>query len=148
MNLELNHLAPYLPYELKGQVFEYKIDYTNKRYEELTGIENWQEKNSRWDLTTKSNSRITICSFKPILRPISDLNLEIEFKDKKFYPIDELAEIDEVVVLQYSFEFFETSMKYLPHWIVEQLLEWHFDVFKLIEKGLAISIHDVEQADA
>ncbi|HFG0578877.1 TPA: hypothetical protein ACGFUY_002743, partial [Flavobacterium psychrophilum] len=134
MKLELKHLAPYLPYKLKFKRQDYIYIHM------LLGI-------SFEDIIFELG-KTPIKFIKPILRPISDLNSEIELNGRKFYPIDELAEIDEVVVLQYSFEFFETSMKYLPHWIVEQLLEWHFDVFGLIEKGLAISIHDVEQADA
>ena len=82
--------------------------------------------------------------FKPILRPLSDLTKEIEVNGEKFLPLDELAIIEEVVCLQYSTEFFETSIKYLPNWIIEKLLEWHFDIYELIEKGLAIDINTIK----
>ena len=52
--------------------------------------------------------------------------------------------MDDVDFLQYSFEFIKKRTNSLPNWIVELLLEWQFDIFGLIEKGLAISIHDVE----
>jgi hypothetical protein len=134
MKLELKHLAPYLPYELHGIIFYTKTDFEKTKLCIKDGLNNEADIAS-WLLGSYQ--------VKPILRPLADLNSLIEVNNRKFYPIDELAEIDEVVVLQYSFEFFETSMKHLPHWIVQQLLEWHFDVFGLIEQGLAISIHDV-----
>jgi hypothetical protein len=137
MKLELKHLASYLPYNLKCDIF---------LAQQNMGTCVWRIRTLDCFYLDKLKNNLEF--IQPILRPLSDLNSEIEFHGRKFYPIDELAEIDEVVVLQYSFEFFETSMKYLPHWIVQQLLEWHFDIFGLIENGLAISIHDVCQADA
>lgn len=137
MNLELKHLSPYLPYNLKCDIF---------LAQQNMGTCVWRIRTLDCFYLDKLKNNLEF--IQPILRPLSDLNSEIEFNNRKFNPIDELAEIEEVVVLQYSFEFFETSMKYLPHWIVQQLLEWHFDIFGLIDNGLAISIHDVEQADA
>ena len=114
MKLELKHLAPYLPYGLKI-LSKYKNDVEGIVY--LMGIENIE-------------TIITHDSRKPILRPLSDLT--IEFKD--------------------DFRFTERAItihKYgLNHWlkglrfdIVEFLFENHFDVFGLIEKGLAIDIN-------
>lgn len=34
---------------------------------------------------------------------------------------------------------------YLPYECVEYMFKNHYDVFGLIEQGLAVSIHDVEQ---
>jgi hypothetical protein len=36
-------------------------------------------------------------------------------------------------------------MRYLPNWTVEKLLEWHFDIYGLIEAGLAIDINTLEK---
>jgi hypothetical protein len=140
MTLELKHLVPYFPYKLR-MIFEGK----GGRIIEVTGLRlaGLSEETQKLIYFSSVSETLSIQYFKPILRPLCDLNSEIKFNNRKFYPIDELAEIDEVVVLQYSFEFFETSMKYLPNWIVEKLLEWHFDIFGLIEQGLAVSIHDV-----
>lgn len=30
----------------------------------------------------------------------------------------------------------------MPYWLVQKLLEWKFDIFGLIEKGLAIAVTD------
>ena len=37
------------------------------------------------------------------------------------------------------------KIKYLPNGIVLQLFEWHFDVFGLIEKGIAIDINTLNK---
>jgi hypothetical protein len=31
----------------------------------------------------------------------------------------------------------------VDYWIVEKLIEWHFDVFGLIKKGLAIDVNNL-----
>ena len=35
----------------------------------------------------------------------------------------------------------EFKAKNTPYWIMEKLFKWHFDVFNLLEKGLAIDIN-------
>lgn len=124
MKLELKHLAGYLPYGLKiyacynEYVLELEEDCNSEGISVRETIEN---------------------KHKPILRPLSDLTKHCD--DLGFVPMDKLAEIAEVVCLQYSIEFFETSTKYLPNWIIEKLLEWHFDIHGLIENNLAIDIN-------
>ena len=120
MKLELKHLSGYLPYELRIKNSNTEMPLTGYYLDELN------DPQFGFDDT-----------FKPILRPLSDLTKEIEVNGEKFVPIDEIAEIEEVVCT-YSIEFFETSIKYLPNWITEKLLEWHFDIHGLIENDLAI----------
>ena len=114
MELELKHLVGYLPYGLKVQSTTGHITSISIEFDEA-GIG------------------------KPILRPLSDLTKFCE--DLGFVPIEKLAEIEEIVCVPYSINFFETSMKYLPYWIVEKLYEWHFDIHNLIENNLAIDIN-------
>ncbi len=89
-----------------------------------------------------------------LLRPLSDLNEEIEYSGEKFWPLprinsafpskividDELdfqVEIEDGATIEYiEFKMFEQFREYL--------LEWHFDVFGLIEKGLAIDINTLK----
>lgn len=135
--LQAVFLAPYLPFRLKGQVFEYKIDRTKNRHEELTGIEMWQEKNKYWGVTTKSNSRITLCSFKPILRPISD-----------FYDINAPAFIDTNFDITTQLTLVDLCSKKqhysgISYFEMQEFLREHIDIFNLIEQDLAVSVHDV-----
>jgi hypothetical protein len=107
--LELKHLAPYLPYKLK-----YKSLFNGSI-------------NNLYDLSTDINDNYWGVKIKPILRPLSDLELD-EFKNKIFnieYIIDKETDAD----LGYY------------EWCF--LFENHFDVFGLIEKGLAININTI-----
>lgn len=136
MKLELKHLAGYLPYELKYKDIPEGFD----------GVRILCIKTFGWCLRHG----------KPILRPLSDLTKEIEVNGEKFVPIKVLdnsfrplsqdlniyrfltadLEIDietedysQVISLMDGFN------------IVQKLLEWHFDIYGLIENGLAIDIN-------
>ena len=92
---------------------------------------------------------------KPILRPLSDLTKEIEVNGEKFVPIERMKRymlvdfkyIDNSGVQSVHFpkgNICITSINYeiadeCPLGFYTKLLEWHFDVFGLIESGLAIN---------
>ncbi|MBW4362453.1 hypothetical protein [Flavobacterium taihuense] len=174
MNLELKHLAPYLHYKIMtknndnlevmllgglsgdtAELLQLEGIGTDNEYCRLSGFE----------------------EFKPILRPLKDLSNEITHNDKKFYPLACLliskypkwfvdhfdSEKYKNITIDFTGRYAEAFITYQATHsiqldstyilnesfnIIQKLLEWHFDVFNLIEKGLAISIHDVEQADA
>lgn len=118
--LELKHLSPYLPYKLR---IRYVLG-----------------KGSTWTLTQFNIEQFSDVD-KPILRPLSDLTKEIEHNGEKFVPIDNFIYKTSV---EYFAEFPEQKhnlihgLKYAD---VQLLLEWHFDIFGLIEKDLAIDIN-------
>mgnify|MGYP001561093607 CR=1 FL=1 len=85
MKLTLNHIAPYLPYNLNiYNVRESRI---------------WILDLSTKSLTKKHIGITTVLLandlFKPVLRPLSDLVEEIEFDGKKFIPLKHLFELYE-----------------------------------------------------
>lgn len=167
--LQLEQLAPYLPYGLKVQ-YEGIIngnelskhyaknkqkngsfDMSYKSLEQIKGLKNgyikkvefWKN-GSVYFLGIKSMGLKPFhkIEFKPILRPLSDLTKEIEHNGEKFVPSEKLA-----------FHLFEKSDReyYLnggingvPFWVSQKYFEWHFDVFGLIEKGLAINKNDIK----
>ena len=146
MNLELKHLSPYLPYGLK-MIFEGK----GGRIVEVTGLRvaGISEKTSNLLYFNSISETLAVGYFKPILRPISDLiqrldffeignenGYMVEFDHENFKIIQDLKNIAEFR------DYF--SFQFLPNIVASQLIEWNFDVFGLIEKGLAVSIHDVE----
>ena len=131
MKLELKHLVGYLPYGLKV----INVEMHENGFKSKHSIKKLVLIPSNLEIGLKDVDGI---KEKPILRPLSDLTKEIEVNGEKFVPLEKLAEIEEVVCLQYSIEFFETSIEYLPHWIVEKLYEWHFDIHGLIDNNLAI----------
>jgi hypothetical protein len=137
--LQFTDLAPYFPYGLRVKYKEgvhygiCEISGLDLLGAKILGIDIW----------------VLFKNLKPILRPFSDLINEIELNGKKFVPKDIL---DETHISNWTYgniKYVNSEMlKDAPFWFVEKLIEWQFDVFGLIDKGLAISIHDVEQAEA
>jgi hypothetical protein len=154
-NLTLEHLSAYLPYgveilqpDVEGRN-TFTLDVEGLRIMEVQGFE----------------------YFKLKLRPMLDLTKEIKHNGVKFVPIVELLKIKhkgwviEKLNTRYNEIDFEINNNYAkahfrfmatlsidvwlrnieeePLWVVQKLLEWHYDIFGLIPKGLAVSIHDV-----
>lgn len=150
MKLELEHLAPYLPYELKIKVENgidngiFELQPVMLTIQDHEGI----NKFNKWFIQYES---------KPLLRPLSDLTKEIEHNGDKFVPIIELypffdkqpsnvkmicnQELDYAESHYYGGGSLKVNTKYPlenRYDLIEKLFEWHFDVFNLIENGLAI----------
>ena len=120
MKLELKHLAPYLPYGVA-------YNYTNSdRVSVLTS-----------DVIARREKLRTLDKIRPILRPLSDLTKEIEHNGKTFVPLYFWDDKDRISLLA-SCATEVIYIEYLEYFIFEQLIEWHFDVFGLIDAGLAI----------
>lgn len=142
MKLELKHLAPYLPYELK-----YFIDFTDGDtacwvVEGLTVDEIFID---GYDCNYDSEN----C--KPILRPLSDLTKEITIDGETFIPIKKLGtRYSSIKSMLYEntvqLDVYDTSSINLLHYLTtfEKLYEMHFDIHNLIEKGLAIDINTIK----
>ena len=143
--LELKNLAPYLPYGLN-------ILYWNGLAKEHIEILQVLHYENRHVLGSEKH--------KPILRPLSDLTKEINYglSTYAFTYLFEIGDCDGCV-----FEFEHGNIKtikaleniskynsyndinYLPNAVVNMMYEHHFDVFGLIEKGLAIDINTLKQ---
>lgn len=141
--LELKHLAGYLPYGLKIECKDDSILGEASYISEMTGVDNFgidDNYGNNWTFEVK-----------PILRPLSDLAKEIEHNGEKFVPIERLRK-------EYSGFYFErnpelliksknTSMYISLNWTNEfqqKLYEWHFDIHGGIGKGLAIDINTLK----
>jgi hypothetical protein len=109
---------------------------------------------------------------KPVLRPLSDLTKEIEHNGQRFIPIVDLLKIKhkgwvieklntryEEIDFEINYNYAKAHFRFMAtlsidvwlknlgmqdYWIVEKLTEWHFDVFGLIEKSLAIDINSIK----
>ena len=119
MKLELKHLAPYLPYSLK--CLNQHLPDTELVVEELIGVSNHITWSGIFNARHGSN-HTPICGVKPILRPLSDLNY------KPFRNYDYLVNQKLYSMQEYEFIFSN-----------------HFDVFGLIDKGLAIDINTIKE---
>lgn len=148
MKLELKHLAPYLPYELRlksindnweGTLIGLKND--NLITGTKTGVFVQADKPYNYEFA------IPFKTVKPILRPLSDLTKEIDHNGERFVPIKEIERLFTVEIESEGNGNFEMAnilldVLELPYCIVQKLLEWHFDIFGLIDKGLAIKIRN------
>jgi len=151
MNLE-NQLKHYLPYNLKCEILDYKSDYVGDQYETIKGYYLLNDKayfnfKSGRDYAGKNTTQ-----FKPILRPLSDLTKEINVNNEDFVPYEHSTFVEAMLANEYLEYLCEAKAdlsedRLLPYSIVQLLFEWHFDVFGLIEKGIAIDINDVSLAE-
>lgn len=131
--LNIKHIAPYLPYGLKvnrnGTDWSYELESCNK-----DGVITDTSFQHYWEYEV----------IKPILRPLSDLYKEITHNGKTFIPYRELdwESYDDEIGYIVSAEYGENPrvainvLDFIDDYY--KLLEWHFDVFGLIDKGLAI----------
>lgn len=140
MELELKHIAPYLPYGLKYKVGSVKngtyelIDLGFFHIQLISDIENEEV------LTRNIDDE----SIKPILRPLSDLTKEIRHKDVNFIPVEFLTKEGFNIYVEWIESGF-TDIIHSNYKFIQLLLEWHFDVFGLIEQGLAIDINTLTE---
>ena len=158
--MKLEHLAPYLPYGLKcrtkiGDLFLNRL--TNCETFKAWFVYTYDSKNNlvkhNYEANTSNDNTcgkgFRLNEIKPILRPLTDLTKEIERKGKKSKPIWDLysaiieagenPNIAEMVLNRLIRK--EIDVEMLPYFVYLKLLEWHFDVFGLIEKGEAIDIN-------
>ena len=132
MKLELKHLAPYLPYGLE---VAFNLDQDGYEYGIIDGL------NKDLDIVEVNACDPYVSDIKPLLRPLSDLTKEIEHNGEKFVPIEYFEEN------YYTLDLHQQCNRVIkdPRWMyqcrymfVDYLFKWHFDVFGLIEQGLAI----------
>lgn len=137
--LELEHLVPYFPYKVKGirQDGGKEIYTLSSIYYKDSAVV-WKPDNFG------DSTMIPMCL---ILRPLSDLTKEIEVNGKKFVPVEYFED------KYYTLDLHKQCLKLLENenWInqsdymlIDYLFSWHFDVFGLIEQGLAIDINTLK----
>ena len=132
MKLELKHLAGYLPYGLKIHLTQFM----QENIIVMKGVTVYKDVITVW---SEFSGYGDVYKKKLILLPLSDLTKEIEVNGEKFVPISELK-------LQCSYAISNEIDKFciyknygdMPYWIIQKLLEWHFDIYGLIENNLAI----------
>lgn len=117
MELELKHIAPYLPYGLN-------IVNTVGKNIQLTAM----------DFPYHFNK-----GFKPILRPLTDLYKEIDSDNVLHYPYSTLR-----IPLDLAMNMDHKNINNFPYKVIMQIIEWHFDIFNLIPNGLAIDINTLD----
>lgn len=125
--LTLEHLAPYLPYETPIMPL-YRVMSMGLGYNERT-------------LSIDVIHYFQIEDIKPVLRPLSDLTESDLFKNwNKEHSIE--LRYSKRVLLDVSSSTCIDIVGY-PLSFLTDLIKNHFDVFGLIEKGLAVDINTI-----
>jgi hypothetical protein len=138
MKLELKHLTPYLPYDLQIEPL----------YQSMGHMGGFHNKT----LDISVLEKYELEEIKPILRPLSDTSKEIEVNGEKFVPYIKLLEQNNFDVKNmnksdlYGYKDFFKDPDLLMYNDVLKMIEWHFDIFSLIEKGLAVDINTLPQS--
>ncbi len=122
-------IMQYLPYDVEIII----ENYNNACWVLPLTVDNYV---NYFDKRYKSNN---IKSVKLILRPLLDLTKEIEHNGEKFVPIEDFKKAG------YIFPLNEDNFYNLPYGIVNILLKWHFDIYGLIDAGLAIDINTINK---
>jgi len=125
--LHQEDLSPYLPYGLEGYKLIKKNGELTPSIKGLTPfcINTWIKDSD---------------PYKPILRPLSDLDREIKISDAETYW--GMGEFSENQCRDY--EISGDLLSSLDYSAVMELIKRHFDVFNLIPNGLAISYNDIK----
>jgi|688.fasta_scaffold20377_9 hypothetical protein len=160
MKLEINHLAPYLPYGLKCQAMGEMVDGTEydkpiPKLLTIVGVEYDQVSVEGIRKTITENVHIEDCF--PILRPLSALETNME-DGHEYIELLNAMYGDSVTDFNFignrliehtskdkgvTFDRIEYTNRTMPYYIMEFLFQHHFDIFELIPQGLAIAYNDL-----
>lgn len=126
MKLEIKHVAPYLPYDLL--FFRYERRCLDKSVTPVIWSKDLHPFQTQLNAVTLNGFNYE--TSKPILRPLSDLNED----NARFLSSDGYMAVCEECI-------YVDEMHYSD---VLKLIERHYDVFGLIENGLAISYNELK----
>ena len=149
--LEIKHLSPYAPFELKWHLLG--IGSGVETITNMIGL-NFKENNILFDasyLPLNNHLNHGGVVSKPILRPLSDLFVLLNENHAHYTIIEQLSDLSDssleldfieyLELLELLSDINEADFTKCPWSIMCQLFELHFDVFGLIEEGLAIDIN-------
>lgn len=130
--LTIQELAAYLPWGLR---VKHTVNYNGFTEDSFVSLESLSEEcasfsdfSCDWFFDNDEND----CDIKLLLYPLSSLTKEIEHKGEKFVPVEKMKELDLGSLprsLDYRWLYYHQSQK---------LLEWNFDIFGLLDRGLAV----------
>ena len=153
MKLELKHITPYLPYDLQV-----------KCYDNVWSVEAFRKGVSLFLMDDSALTSADLSDVKPILRPLSSITKEEAYEfgvllmgeadmEDKEVGIGEMrlmgATYPTIVYKDKEDEEYSITIQFssvgisgidlVPYEAYEWLFNHHFDVFNLIDKGLAIA---------
>ena len=144
--LTLEQLAPYLPYSVMAQ------DINTKEVRLVTLLHFTYNTKTVGHNHLIYNGLLLLSKHLLVLRPLSDLTKEIEHNGETFVVIDILEQDENNDYLAdcniWTQKLFEEqkilSLEFIPYGVMQILFKYHFDVFGLIQKNLAIDINQIK----
>jgi len=148
MNLKIENVLPYLPYGLIWQRFIDKPMVGEPRYVTMPNPRIIIGHDSEFSVMKDRDNGYDLKLLKPILRPLKDTQtLEVDFNGEEGIFKDNFFGFTNFQA--YYNEYLEYGQSYwhnrAPYVVVKRLLEYHFDVFGLIEDELAVDINTLEK---
>ncbi len=141
MELELKHLAPYLPYGLK---VTFEADEYQHEVIGLSICSRGIEVISPFLDFGQANIKDVI----PILRPLSDLwkgDLEHLTDHHSTDYFSDNKGLKDLITQSLNNSNLHHYIEFLPFGLVQWLIENHYDIYNLIEKGLAIDMNTLNK---
>lgn len=137
MKLELKYCIPYLEHGVK--IYEYRRDLIDLKYKYVYIGEMSLNANC-------TNPKNFNDGYLLALRPLSDLTKQIEHNGNKFVAIEYFVDSENPYLKDEIIETLTLDKEpyYINYGYATKLIEWHFDLFGLIEKGLAIDINTLK----
>jgi len=147
MELNSKHLAPYLPFGLEGSAMGELVEgteYDEKPIPKLFVVHALFSDYQLSVICDGEKEMISLSDFFPHLRPLSDLqNKESDYWIEFGTKIDELN--TEYLIESLVNKTFYAKDIHFAFKVYQVLVEMHFDVFGLIEQGLAIDINTLQK---
>lgn len=130
--LEAKHISSYLPYGLK----------TIYLLSDVVGIIYKDE--IRYKKLTTDNASFVLNYCKLVLRPLSDLTRSELEKQGYWHHIDWLTHELQTSIKKNGVKGLEKHINEAPYEMIVYLLSRHYDIFGLIDKGLAVSYSEIK----
>ena len=128
--LTIEHLAAYLPHRVTVKVIDFKSDYVGREYDIVVGLHQWSKCGKRWSIETEGGANPAPDKIKPLLRPLYQ------------FTKDDLLNMGRT-----GYEDYIDQIKSgrIPYDEMQILLSQPWDVFSLIDSGLAEPIPSIQQ---
>ncbi len=81
---------------------------------------------------------------KPILRPLTDLKKPITIGKNTFIPKQYFKDTTHCEVFEYEGQLHVENLTIGVQLVFQTLMEWHFDIYGLIDKGYAVDINTIK----
>ena len=143
--LELKHLAPYLPYGLPIKILNHKCDYVSIEFAKANGF--YMMADEFYVTYEGGRTGKGVNDFKPLLLPLSKLDKTFSVNGEEYHRnliMDYFINSRHIFTCQTIIKnrLTTNTLKFLD---AQTMFKFHFDVFGLIDAGLALNKLDYDE---